>query len=111
MKKALIILIGMIFTIVAPIYASSFGSEYDKAVSFFQSQSEPKAMDAIWETESILKIGIVADGENQTSYANHVCEILYNEGFRGKGVKVSIIDIEKLAFTNELVILGSASCE
>ena len=54
---------------------------------------------------------LIDDGKSQDSYANYVCEILYNEGFRGQGVKVTIIDIEKLAYKQKWVTLGKASCE
>ena len=65
---------------------------------FFQGETEPKALDATWDSETIFKIGVMDNGKSQDSYANYACEILYNEGFRGKGVEVTIIDIEKLAY-------------
>ena len=111
MKKLLIIILAV--SLITPIfaYAESFGPEYDKVVNFFQGETEPKALDVIWDSKSIFKIGVSDDGKSQDDYANHACEILYNEGFRGKGIEVTIIDIEKLAFKNKLVVLGKASCE
>ncbi|MEA3545951.1 MAG: hypothetical protein U9R69_12145 [Thermodesulfobacteriota bacterium] len=103
----------LVILLVAPVltYAESFGPQYDKIVSFFQEKTEPMALDANWETETILKIGIIADGKSQDDYANYACGILYKEGFRGKGIEVKIIDLEKLAFTKKWVTLGQAICE
>ena len=111
MKKLFVIIFAVILTTPTFIYAESFGSQYDKIVSFFQGETEPHALDATWETETILKIGMIDDGKNQDSYANYVCSILYNEGFRGKNIGVTIIDIEKLAYKNKWVTLGKATCE
>ena len=111
MEKLLVIILAVILTTPAFIYAESFGPEYDKIVSFFQEQTEPNALDAIWETETLFNVGVIDDGKIRDSYADHTCEILYNEGFRGKGIEVKIIDIEKLAFNNKLVTLGHANCE
>ena len=112
MKKLLLTTI-LATTLITPTftYAESFGPEYDKVVSFFQGETEPKALDAIWDSKTIFKIGVSDDGKSQDDYAHHACEILYNEGFRGKGIEVTIIDIEKLAFKNKWVVLGKESCE
>lgn len=111
MKNLLIITLALMFATPALIHAKSFGPKYDKIVSFFQGETEPNALDAMWDTESIFKVGAIDDGKSQDNYANYVCEILYNEGFRGQGVKVTIIDIEKLAYKQKWVALGKASCE
>jgi len=111
MKNLLIIALALMLTTPALIHAKSFGPQYDKIVSFFQGETEPSAMDAMWDSESIFKVGVIDDGKNQDNYANYVCEILHNEGFRGKGIEVTIIDIEKLAFKEKLVVLGKATCE
>ncbi|MCK4502899.1 MAG: hypothetical protein KAU22_07665 [Desulfuromonadales bacterium] len=111
MKQLTIIFLAILLTLPTLIQAESFGPEYDQVVSFFQGDNEPSALDAIWDTKSVLKIGTIAAGENNNAYANHACEILYNEGFRGQAIEVIIIDIEKLAFKQELVTLGKATCE
>ncbi|MCF6265279.1 MAG: hypothetical protein L3J57_01885 [Desulfuromusa sp.] len=51
------------------------------------------------------------NGTDRDSYANYACGVLYNEGFRGKGVEGTTIDIEKLADKKRWVTLGKASCE
>ncbi|MDX2494434.1 MAG: hypothetical protein QNK27_05695 [Desulfuromusa sp.] len=111
MKKLLIIILAVTLTTPALIHAKSFGSQYDKIVTFFQGKTEPSALDATWDSEAIFKIGVIDNGTNRDSYANYACGILYNEGFRGKGVEVTIIDIEKLAYKKKWVTLGKASCE
>ena len=111
MKKLLIIILAVILTIPALTYAESFGPQYDKIVSFFQGETEPMALDANWETKSIFKVGVIDDGKSRDHYADYACGILYNEGFRGKGIEVKIIDLEKLAYKKKWVTLGHANCE
>ncbi len=111
MKKLLITILAITLTTSGLTYAKSFGPEYDKIVLFFQGQTEPSALDAIWESKTVFKVAVRDDGKSRDSYANYVCEILYNEDFRGQGVEVKIIDIEKLAYKNKWVTLGKARCE
>ncbi|RLB72209.1 MAG: hypothetical protein DRH07_05240 [Deltaproteobacteria bacterium] len=111
MKKVLMIFFAIILTTPALIHAESFGPEYDKIVTFFQGQTEPEALDAIWESKTVFKVAVMDDGKSRDHYANYVCGILYNEGFRGQGVEVKIIDIEKLAYKNKWVTVGKAACE
>lgn len=109
MKNLFIIM--LMLSIPTLTYAESFGPKYDKIVSFFQGETEPSALDATWDSESSFKIGVMDNGKSQNDYANYTCEILYNEGFRGKGVEVIIIDIQKLAYKQKWVTLGKATCE
>ncbi|MCD6186786.1 MAG: hypothetical protein J7K09_01365 [Desulfuromusa sp.] len=111
MKKLLLTILAITLTTPGLTYAKSFGPEYDKIVTFFQGQTEPEALDAIWESKTVFKVGVMDDGKSRDRYANYVCEILYNESFRGQGVEVKIIDIEKLAYKNKWVTLGKARCE
>jgi len=111
MKILLIIILAITLTTPVLTYAKSFGPQYDKIVSFFQGETEPRALDATWDSETVFKIGVIDNGTSRDSYANYACGILYNEGFRGKGVEVKIIDIEKLAYKKKWVTLGTASCE
>jgi len=76
-----------------------------------KGETEPSALDATWDSESVFKIGVVDNGTNRGSNANYACGVLYNEGFRGKGVEVTIIDIEKLADKKRWGTLRKASCE
>lgn len=111
MKKLLLTILAITLTTSGLTYAKSFGPEYDKIVLFFQGQTEPSALDAIWESETVFKVAVMDDGKSWDSYANYACGILYNEGFRGQGVEIKIIDIEKLAYKNKWVTLGKAHCE
>jgi len=111
MKKLVIITLAVALAIPAGVSAQSFGEKYDKIVTFFQGDSEPAALDAIWDSKTLFKIGMADDGSDKNDYAKHACDILYNEGLRGHGIEVRIIDIQKLAFNKEWVVLGKAVCE
>ncbi len=111
MKKCLVIALTAVLLSPALASAQSFGEKYDKIVAFFQGETEPTALDAIWDSKTLFKIGMRDDDSDKNAYANHACGILYKEGFRGQGVEVQIIDIEKLAYKEKWVILGTAHCE
>jgi len=111
MKKVLIIFFAIILITPALIHAESFGPKYDKIVTFFQGETEPKALDATWDSKTSFKIGVVDDGSNWENYANHACEILYNEELKGQAIEVKIIDIHQLAYKKRWVTLGHATCK
>ena len=111
MKKVTLFFVFMCIAASGFAHVESFGPEYDAVVELFQGQEEPDAMDAIWDTESLLKVGVIKHEKNYTEYASHVCEVVGKNGFEGKGVAVQIIDIKKLAETSEWVILGQVECK
>ena len=111
MKKLIIILLVATFAIPTLVSAKSLGKKYDKIVAFFQGETEPTALDAIWDAKTLFKIGMVDDSSDKNEYAKYACGILYNEGLRGQGIEVRVIDIQKLAYKKKWVILGKAICE
>lgn len=111
MKKLSIILLAAALMIPSLASAQSFGKKYDKIVLFFQGETEPSALDAIWDSKTLFKIGMIDDGVNKDDYAKYACGILYNEGLKGQGIEVRVIDIQKLAYKKKWVILGKAICE
>ena len=46
--------------------------------------------------QDIFEVGVLNGGTNRNEYASHVCEVLYEHGFKGNKVWVQIIDIAKL---------------
>jgi len=111
MKKILIIFLAVILTTPVLIHAESLGPKYDKIITFFQGKTEPSALDAIWDSKTSFKIGVIDDGSNWEEYANYACEILYNEGLKGQDIEVKIIDIQQLAYKKRWVTLGHATCK
>jgi hypothetical protein len=110
MKKGLLIFLLMLIVTPSFAFTESFGPEYDRIVEIFQSEDEPDAMDAVWESKSLLKVGVFKHDKNYDSYANHACEVVQSHGFQGNRVAVQIIDLKKLAEAEEWVILGQAQC-
>lgn len=111
MKKLVIITLALALIVPAVVSAKSLGEKYDKIVTFFQGDTEPTVLDAIWDSKTLFKLGMVDDGSDKNDYAQYTCGILYNEGFRGQGIEVRIIDIQKLAYKKKWVVLGKALCE
>ena len=67
MKKLLMIILALTLTTPALIHAESFGPQHDKIVSFFQGETEPNALDAVWDSKSVFKIGVIDDGKARTA--------------------------------------------
>ena len=111
MKKLIIILLAAALIVPSIASAQSFGEKYDKIVLFFQGETEPTALDAVWDSKTLFKIGMIDDGGNKDDYAKYACGILDNEGLKGEGIEVRVIDIQKLAYKKKWVILGKAMCE
>ena len=113
-----IIALAVIGNIVGP-EDSGHGSGYkprsnpqrDAVVKRFKSSQEKKAKDAMWTSDTNFKVGVLDDGTNRNGYANYVCQVLYDYGFKGKRIKVSILDIAQLARNNKWIVLGEARCQ
>ena len=50
------------------------------------------------------------DKKPRDGYANYVCEVLYDYGFKGLGIWVQVVDIARLKQTGKWVKLGEAHC-
>ena len=83
----------------------------DEVVAYFKSGEEPKVKDAVWTADDIFKVGVLDDGTDRSGYAQYVCEVLSERGFKGEKVWVQVIDIAKLVRTNKWEKLGDARCE
>ena len=78
----------------------------DDVVFYFKSGKEPKVKDSVWTQDSIFKIGMINDKTDRSGYAEYVCTVLYDFGFKGQQVWVQVIDIAKLVKSNEWVKMG-----
>ncbi len=90
-------------------------SELEKArkdveARFKNSADEPTSKDAVWTSDDIFKVGVISDGTDRSGYAEYVCNVLYDYGFKGKKIWVQVIDIVKLTRTNKWEKLGEAHC-
>ena len=110
MKRFFIIFLLLLIAATCFAQTESFGPKYDSIVKIFQSEEEPDAMDAIWENQALLKIGVFKHSRDYDQYANHACNIIEKNGFQGKAVAIHIIDLKKLAEAKEWVVLGQAQC-
>lgn len=91
--------------------AETYSANHEKVKKLFQSNEEKTAKDAIWTARDIFKVGVINDGTSRDGYAQYVCSVLDDYGFKGKGVWVQIIDIVKLTNNGKWVKLGEARCQ
>lgn len=83
----------------------------DEVKSYFISVQEPKVLDAAWTADEVFKVGVIDDGSVRDKYAEYVCLILYDHGFKGMHIYTQVIDIEKLNKTGEWLKLGESFCD
>lgn len=100
---------------VAPAPEANESTELDKArkdveARFKGSRDEPTSKDAVWTADDVFKVGVIDDGTDRSGYAEYVCNVLYDYGFKEKKVWVQVIDIVKLTRTNKWEKLGEAHC-
>jgi subtilisin family serine protease len=106
-KLLLVLLVGLCGTAIG----ATLNDAKRKAVAQKLIADEVKIKDAAWSTPGTLLVGVLNDGSNRDGYANYVCEVLYDEGLKGKKVIVKVIDIGVLVSKNKRVTLGQAICK
>ena len=77
----------------------------------FQGKNEPAAKNAIWVSKSIFKLSVTDDGTSRDGYAAHVCEVLYDYGFRGQKKLVQVVNVDEPSNHKDAVKLGESQCE
>ena len=77
----------------------------------FKSDEEPTSKEGKWTSNSIFKVTVINDGSSRDGYAQYVCSVLYDYGFKGKNVQVQVIDVLELSTTGKWKKLGVAFCE
>ena len=65
----------------------------------------------MWTSIDIFKVSVINDGSRRDCYADYVCQVLYDYGFKGKKVWVQVIDIVKLTRNGDWVKLGESHCQ
>ncbi|RYD50554.1 MAG: hypothetical protein EOP52_13865 [Sphingobacteriales bacterium] len=83
---------------------------HEEVRKYFQSGKEPLAKDAIWTSPTIFKVAVFENGSNRNGYANYVCEVLAEQGFKGKRVWVQILDMGAVLRKEKWKKLGEAHC-
>jgi len=111
MKKFILILLCLTLAVPALARVESFGEKYDQIISIFQSPDEEDALDAIWDSETLLKIGVFDHGKDYTAYATHACEVIKQQELGDQEVRVQIIDLSQLIQSEEWKVLGEAVCK
>ncbi|MCK4097428.1 hypothetical protein HCY64_15500 [Acinetobacter radioresistens] len=64
--------------------------------------------DAVWTSNSMLKVGVINNGSGRDGLAQYVCQELNSLNIHN--VRVKVIDIQKLVSTDKWVELGKANC-
>lgn len=107
--RVLLVAVIPFFGIVCQADAVSLTPQQESVLRHFKT-SEKSVKDAVWTSQWMLKLGRYDDGSSQDGFAQYACEILADNGLRGRGMSVQIIDIAKLVRTGRWIKLGEAHC-
>lgn len=108
-KITLIIVISVL-----SLFSNAWGDSVSKRTAledYFKGSDEPNVIDALWTDKTFFKVGMISNGSNRDGFAQYVCLILYQKGFKGEGVLVRVIDYPQLVDTGEWVNMGTALCK
>lgn len=106
MLKALIIaMVLAAFNASAAPYTSP---QHDKVVKAIES--EKTVFEAIWFNPNYLKLTRLDTGSSQNGFAQYICQVLVESGYKGRPVDVEIIDAVMLTQRKEWRVIGEANC-
>ena len=91
-------------------FAETFSKRHQQVVDHFVSKAEPTVKDAIWTKEDIFKVAVFDNGRPRDGYADYVCSVLDDFGFKDQKIWVQVIDMGKLLQKNKWVKLGESHC-
>ncbi len=89
---------------------SKLTAQHEQAAAHFNSKQEPTTLLAAWTHPRTFKVAVLNDGTRRDGYAEYVCNILYEYGFRHEKVWVQVVDYTQMARNKELVRIGEAHC-
>ncbi len=88
----------------------AFADSRQDVVDHFTGPLEPTAKDATWTGDTMFAVGVLDDGSDRTGYAEYVCNVLRERGFRS--VNARVVDIVKLVNGEGFVNLSKrVDCE
>jgi hypothetical protein len=92
-------------------HSQTYSSQHEKVkLRFLSKEEKPISKDAFWSAQGEFKVGVIDNGKSRDRYAQYVCEVLYEYGFKGAKIRVQIMDIEKIVYSNKWIRLGNAYC-
>lgn len=111
-RKLVAFFLGAVFSLVSfQAISETYSAQHEKVKQHFLSDEEKTTKDALWTTSDIFKVGVIDDGSRRDGYADYVCSVLYDYGFKGKKVWVQVIDIVKLSRNDKWFKLGESRCQ
>lgn len=100
-----------LFAILSPCHAADLDPARQNILDQFKSKDEPTAIDAVWTSNGVFKVGVRPDGSIRDGYAEYICQEIYSAGLKGEGILVRVVDYPQLMRTGKWVNLGTAHCQ
>ncbi|MGE4544178.1 MAG: hypothetical protein AB7D06_08715 [Pedobacter sp.] len=110
MYRLVFIAASLLFTVAAVVHADQ-SRQQQEVVRYLKSDQEPQVKDALWATDSILKIGVFDNGSQRDGYADYFCLVLAEHGISGQPIRVEIIDYGSVVRGESWKVLGVTRCQ
>jgi len=103
-----VIFIGFLIASLSVLADAYRSPQHDRVVTELEAQES--VFEAVWFNPQYLKLTRYKQATPQHGFAEYVCSVLVDTGFKGPFVDVEIIDVIKLVRQKEWDVIGEARC-
>lgn len=87
-----------------------YGSKHRLVTDYLNSKNDPIAADARWDTEKIIRVGVIRRSQGNLDYAYKVCKLIIASKLKPQGMTVRIIYLPSLVAFDRLETLIEYEC-
>lgn len=87
-----------------------YSRKHSKVAGYLNSNQDPVAAEAKWESEKILRVGVIRRSLANKAYASRVCDLMLAYQMSNQGVTVRIIYLPNLVAFHRLETLVEHQC-
>lgn len=87
-----------------------YSSKHRLVTDYLNSKSDPIAADARWDTEKIIRVGVIRRSQGNLDYAFKVCKLIIASKLKPQGMSVRIIYLPSLVAFDRLETLIEYQC-
>lgn len=88
----------------------NYSRKHRKVAGYLNSNQDPVAAEAKWESEKILRVGVIRRSLADEAYANRVCDLMSAYQMPNQGMTVRIIYLPNLVAFHRLETLVEHQC-
>ncbi len=88
--------------------APSLSPAHDRVIA--EITAEKSVFEAVWFNQNYLRATRYNTGTPQDGFAQYLCQVIADTGYKGRPVTLEIIDVVKLVRQKKWDVIGSATC-